>query len=191
MVQMNDYRAYVLAKHQDELMHFGILGMKWGVRRYQNPDGSLTPLGQKRYRKKEIKEAKKERKEAIRKTKQDIRDSKKRLKLLKKDNQWKEDPKEVLKRRYDMSNQELQEAIDRIDKVQKLQNQRRSQLSEPKRWADFVLSYVKTMNEAYKMYNSDVGKALRKGLGFDIPKEEKKEETKQERKDQEDQKKKK
>lgn len=32
-----------------ELRHHGILGMKWGVRRYQNADGSLTPEGQKRY----------------------------------------------------------------------------------------------------------------------------------------------
>ena len=32
-----------------ELRHWGIRGMKWGVRRYQNKDGSLTPAGKKRY----------------------------------------------------------------------------------------------------------------------------------------------
>ena len=30
------------------LMHYGILGMRWGVRRYQNKDGSLTEAGKKR-----------------------------------------------------------------------------------------------------------------------------------------------
>jgi hypothetical protein len=31
-----------------ELKHSGVKGMKWGVRRYQNKDGSLTPAGKKR-----------------------------------------------------------------------------------------------------------------------------------------------
>ena len=36
---------------QNYLSHHGIKGMKWGVRRYQNEDGTLTEAGKKRYRK--------------------------------------------------------------------------------------------------------------------------------------------
>ena len=47
---------------KNELYHHGILGMKWGVRRYQNPDGSLTLEGRRRYLKDAAIQAKKERK---------------------------------------------------------------------------------------------------------------------------------
>lgn len=41
-----EYRAIMT---ENALEHHGILGQKWGVRRYQNEDGSLTPEGRKRY----------------------------------------------------------------------------------------------------------------------------------------------
>ncbi|MBQ4217409.1 MAG: hypothetical protein II667_04825 [Clostridiales bacterium] len=43
----------------EELNHHGILGMKWGVRRYQNPDGTLTEAGRRRLDQKDAKWAKK------------------------------------------------------------------------------------------------------------------------------------
>lgn len=54
---MDDILIHAL-EEQDALCHHGVFGMKWGIRRYQNPDGSLTDEGRKRYLKEDSDERK-------------------------------------------------------------------------------------------------------------------------------------
>ena len=53
----------------DELMHYGIKGQKWGVRRYQNPDGTLTPAGKKRQARIDASDAKYRQKQTVKTSK--------------------------------------------------------------------------------------------------------------------------
>lgn len=73
----------------NELYHHGIKGMRWGVRRYQNPDGSRTALGKKRESSRNDKE-KKARKADVknRRTMSDV-DLKKRIERMKLEKEYK------------------------------------------------------------------------------------------------------
>ena len=90
-----------------ELQHHGILGMKWGVRRYQNSDGSLTSAGLKRYRDSEseynkIKALQKTKIDKTKYSKKDIKDYKRKVSLLKKSSkqQLEEDYDHLAKDKY-------------------------------------------------------------------------------------------
>ena len=63
-IERSDDKKEVTIMNNSYLEHHGIKGMKWGVRRYQNEDGSLTKAGERRYYNDSYKEAKQEYKNA-------------------------------------------------------------------------------------------------------------------------------
>lgn len=102
------------------LQHWGIKGMRWGIRRYQNKDGSLTPAGKKR-REQEIadaEEAKRQREEA-------------KQKAIKSGTAT-----EVMKFRGELDARELQTALDRIDREQRLKEISAKELASGKSQTD-------------------------------------------------------
>lgn len=54
---MTEKGYYGVTRSSDYLSHHGILGQKWGIRRFQNKDGSLTEAGKKRYSQKDVEDA--------------------------------------------------------------------------------------------------------------------------------------
>ena len=101
----NDYRSY--------LQHFGIQGMKWGVRRYQNPDGSYTPEGKARRRNEEYRAAKKEENRRFKEEDRAIKRSR----------------KEDSRRRRTLSDEELNYKIGRLEKEKKLKELTKEEIS--------------------------------------------------------------
>ncbi len=97
----------------NELYHHGIKGQRWGVRRYQNEDGSLTPAGEKRYA---IQEAKSQLKATKEKYKQANKELMRQPIFASRDNMRK---KEEAKKRRDEAEMEMIDAKANLAKAKK------------------------------------------------------------------------
>ena len=126
-----------------ELYHFGIPGMKWGQRRYQNYDGSLTSAGKARYgigdRIKQYR-ANQKRKQALKKARQ-TRELKKARAEGMRSEQWK-----------DYSNDDLKKYNERAELEKRATEYRLEKINRAKKYADTVLGYASTGINAYDTY---------------------------------------
>ena len=111
----------------NELTHWGIKGQKWGRRRYQNPDGSLTAAGRERYGstenfdKRYEKDIKREA-EAMKVSRNQMADVNKSVQQINNAKQSKKEKKakneldeQIREKVYKMSDQELREAVNRMN----------------------------------------------------------------------------
>lgn len=155
-----------------ELYHHGTKGMKWGVRRYQNKDGSLTPAGIKRYnrevQKLKDREASIKAKEKARKY-QDKLDKKKseldeREAALKGKPTKKSAPKSTpsnqsgTKSIKDMSDAELRAVVNRLQLEQQYRNLNPQQVFKGKKFVDSVVG--KVLAPAAQEVGKEVAKKL-------------------------------
>lgn len=145
----------------NELMHWGIKGMKWGVRRYQNKDGSLTPAGKKRYDK-EMAKLKEEEKIAKNKLKTQAKlnkldEKRKEVEALKRGKPIAKSTKQHSKPSVkDMSDEELRQTVNRLLMEQQYAKLNPQQVSAGQKFVK------KVMNDVVAPAATEVGKNVLK-----------------------------
>lgn len=125
-------------KNNDSLQHVGIKGMRWGIRRYQNKDGSLTPAGKKRYGVESVQE---DEEKTIAETKKAVINS--------------GDIRKVKAYEKELTTEELRKALERVDLNRRLndldQKYREGQVGKVTDTIDKVRQNTQKMVDAYNL----------------------------------------
>lgn len=147
----------------DELMHHGTLGMRWGIRRYQNADGTLTAEGKARLDKKRARREARIRKRINR---AHAREERRKKKFEKRKAQISKDPAQILKYQDLFTNQELNDAKYRIGLINDFKRMKREKFDQGKKTVDTILGYGDSLNNALRFINSPLGRGIRKKMGI-------------------------
>lgn len=147
------------------LAHHGTLGQKWGNRRYQNLDGSLTSLGREHYgigpargskeakreKAKEARQEKREKRKAAKKAKSEFESHEAKMRYLR------DHPKQLYKNRYTISEEDAKKIMAQIEFDKKLKDVRKAEIdrgwAKVKSFSDNAKTVYSLLNTSKAVYN--------------------------------------
>lgn len=148
--------ANAYAKHDEFLEHYGVKGMKWGVRKsYEKAktlwNSKLSDIKKKKTQKKRTNSLKKARKKAAATRKKNAQFKKNRSTILK-------SPTKLLKNKDRFTNDEIRDALNRFDLEKRLADASKNQMSIGKTYLDTIWQTMNsgaiTYNQVARLYNT-------------------------------------